>query len=485
VSDPSIRPFEVSVMAQFCSRSRVNTLAFLLLLGYLAGETRARAAEERASVPVGVAQVDITPDTPIRLNGYGNRKTESEGVEQRLKAKALAIGDDTSRPVVLVTVDNCGVPGHVTDEVARRLEKAVGLARERFVVSSSHTHCAPALGGILQLIFGTPIPADQQERIDRYTRELTDKIEQVARAALDARRPGRLAWAQGEAGISVNRRPLTPEGKVVRIGVNPAGPVDRALPLLRVIGDDGQVRAVVVNYACHCTTLNGDFNKFCADWAGYACEAIEREYPSAIAMVTIGCGADANPNPRGTVGDVKRHGETIGAEARRLLKGTLIPLPGTIEARLKRIELPFGPLPTREQWQQRAGKPGAEGMHARANLARLDRGESIPTTLPYTVQTWTFGDDLAMVFLAGEVVVDYALRLKAECDGPRLWISAYCNDVPCYIASRRLIGEGGYEVDGSMIYYDRPTRLDPTAEDRIIAAVRDLLPAPFQTRRQR
>jgi hypothetical protein len=445
----------------------------------------ARADEEGASVAVGVAQVDITPDYPIRMTGYGGRKTESEGIEQRLKAKALAIGDDAGGPVILVTVDNCGVPGHVTEEVARRLKQKVGLPRERIVVSSSHTHCAPALRGILTLIFGTPVPPEHQERIDRYTRELTDKIEQVARAALDQRHPGRLAWGQGEAGFAMNRRPFTPEGKVVRIGINPEAPVDRALPLLRVTGDDGSLRAVVVNYACHCTTLGGDFNKLCGDWAGYACEAIERDHPGAIALVTIGCGADANPNPRGSLANAQGNGERIAEEANRLLKGKLTPLPNTIQARLERIELPFGPLPTREQWQERAGKPGAEGLHARNNLARLDRGEALPTTLPYPVQTWTFGDDLAMVFLAGEVVVDYARRLKAECDGSRLWISAYCNDVPCYIASKRLIGEGGYEVDGSMLFYDRPTRLDPAAEDRIIAAVHALLPAQFQTPRRR
>ena len=137
-------------------------------------------------------------------------------------------------------------------------------------------------------------------------------------------------------------------------------------------------------------------------------------------------------------------------------------------------------MPSRSQWEELAKKPGAEGLHAQTNLARLDRGEALPTTLPYIVQTWTFGDDLAMIFLAGEVVVDYARRLKAECDGPRLWISAYCNDVPCYIASRRVIGEGGYEVDRSMVYYDRPTRLDPEAEDRIVAAVHSPAPRAVQ-----
>ena len=201
--------------------------------------------------------------------------------------------------------------------------------------------------------------------------------------------------------------------------------------------------------------------------------------------MTIGCGADANPNPRGSLQNAKDNGMAIAREVERLLDGTLAPLPGRITGRLKRFELPFGPLPSRSEWEERAKKPGAVGLHAQTNLARLDRGEALPTTLPYVVQTWTFGDDLAMIFLAGEVVVDYARRLKAECDGPRLWISAYCNDVPCYIASRRVIGEGGYEVDASMLYYDRPTRLDPEAEDRIVAAVHSLLPEPFNAPRPR
>jgi hypothetical protein len=444
------------------------------------------AADSGILVPVGVAEVDITPAYPVRMTGYGNRKSEMEGVEQRIKARALAVGGDArdkggsadQGPFILVTVENCGVPAYLTDAVAQRLEQKGGILRQRFVVSSTHTHCGPALRGVLGLIFGAPIPPEHQERVDRYSIELTDKIEHVARAALDQRRPSRLAWGQGSVGVAVNRRQSTARG--VQIGVNPPGPVDHSLPLLRVTDAEGSVRAVLVNYACHCTTLGGDFNKICGDWAGYACEAIERSHPGAIALVTIGCGADANPQPRGSLQNAKDNGAAIAREAERLLQGKLQPLQAPNKARLQKFTIPFGTLPTRAEWEERAPKPGAEGLHARANLARLDRGEAIPAVLPYIVQTWSFGNDLAMVFLAGEVVVDYAHRLKAECDGTRLWISAYCNDVPCYIASRRVIGEGGYEVDGSMRYYDRPTRLDPEAEDRIIAAVKALLPEPFQ-----
>jgi hypothetical protein len=82
-----------------------------------------------------------------------------------------------------------------------------------------------------------------------------------------------------------------------------------------------------------------------------------------------------------------------------------------------------------------------------------------------------------MVFLPGEVVVDYSLRLKRDFDGKRLWINSYSNDVPCYIPSRRVLEEGGYEAAGAMVYYDRPTKLAPQVEELIIGAVREILPA--------
>ena len=70
---------------------------------------------------VGVAKADVTPEYPIRLSGYGSRRTESEGVAQRIFAKALAIGSNADGVALLITVDNCGVPASITDEIARRL----------------------------------------------------------------------------------------------------------------------------------------------------------------------------------------------------------------------------------------------------------------------------------------------------------------------------------------------------------------------------
>jgi hypothetical protein len=430
--------------------------------------------------------VDITPDYPIRLLGYESRKSESEGIASRLKARALAIGgDDGDGPTVLVAIDNCAIGTKIIEEVAARLKAKVGLKRERFVVCATHTHCAPALQSEIPFIFGKPLPADQAERIARYTRELTDAIEKAALQSLADRTPATLAWGQGKVHFAANRRVLR-KGKWVGFGVNPSGPTDPSLPMLVALDPTGKVRAVLFGYACHGTTLGGEFNKICAEWAGYACDEVERQSPGAVAIAIIGCGADANPEPRRNLDDAKQHGGAAAAEVNRLLaaKSGLTPLPGRIACRLRRLELPLEPAPDRATIAGRAGRPGAEGYFARTLMERIDRGEPIPASVPYVIQSWSFGDEVAMVFLAGEVVVDYALRLKWEADEKRLWVVAYSNDVPAYIPSRRILSEGGYEADSSLIYYGHASRFAPAVEDLIVRSVHELLPASFDIPRK-
>jgi neutral ceramidase len=441
----------------------------------------AASAADAALRPIGVARIDITPTLPVRLTGYAMRKTNSVGVEQKLWAKALAIGGDADRPVVLLSVDLCGIAEESYLEVVRRLSNKAGLTQDQIAVACSHTHSGPCPSRWAPNIFAQDIPAEQQEVIDAYTRGLHDKLEQVALAALKDRAPARLSWAQGKVGFACNRR--QPRGPGYVISDNAGGPVDHALPVLRVTDSGGRLRALVANYACHCTTLGGEFNRVCGDWAGFAQEALERDHPGAVALVTIGCGGDANPRPRGGtdygLALARQHGEEIATETRRLLAQDFIPLTAPLTPRLKHIELPFAPHFSHAQWQERAAQPGIVGYHARKYLTRLDRGERLPDTLSYYVQTWSIGTNVAMVFLSGEVVVDYALRLKRELDASRLWITAYANYVPCYIPSRRILSEGGYEAEDSLWYYDRPARLAPETEDLIIRTVHELMPGSF------
>lgn len=70
------------------------------------------------------------------------------------------------------------------------------------------------------------------------------------------------------------------------------------------------------------------------------------------------------------------------------------------------------------------------------------------------------------------MVVDYALRLKSELGAENTWIAGYCNDVMAYVASRRVIKEGGYEGGGAMLYYGLPSPWSESIEEQIIEKVR-------------
>jgi len=274
------------------------------------------------------------------------------------------------------------------------------------------------LAGNLPTLFGEPMPPEHQAHVERYTKELINAMEKVALDALKDRRPSRLSWGQGTAGFAANRR-------------TKGGPVDHDLPVLVVTDTKDKLRAIVANYACHCTTLGPETNLACGDWIGYAQEYLEQDHPGAIVMVAVGCGADANPQPRTGLDFAKQHGRSIQNGVNQVLTRSLTPITGKLECRGKNIELPFDKPRSREEWESIAALKDYTSYYAKVNLAKLDRGETLPTQLPYFVQTWNFGNDLALVFLPGEVVVDYSLRLKKEFDASRLWVNAYANDVPC------------------------------------------------------
>lgn len=446
-------------------------LAALLLL--LAAFTPA-SAEWKA----GAAKVNITPGYPVRLSGYGSRTTEHEGVKVEIWAKALAMSWNNEAPSVVLTVDNCGVPAALRAEVLAQLTD-LKVVDDRFAICSSHTHCAPMVNGMLGNMFGIDLPAAEQANVDRYTSDLRAWLVKVAREAITAMEPARLELGHGTVKFAANRRYKSPEG--FQNSPNPAGPTDHDLPVLKVTAPDGKVKAVFTSYACHCTTMG--WNYVHPDWAGLAQLHMEMAYPKAIALTAIGCGADQNPYPRRDENYVRIHGHTLAKEAVRVANlSELHTVAGPMRCGTRQIKLAYDTLPTADELRQKAtsGKTLHEKYHGAFFLSMLERKAAIPTTLPYTVQVWAFSDDLAMVFLNGEVVVDYSLRLKREFDKLRMWVNSYSNDVPCYIPSERVLKEGGYEGAGAMTYYLRPTKFAPGLEDKIINAVHELVPASFE-----
>jgi neutral ceramidase len=456
----------------------VRRISVLFVALFFTSHLYSQEGTPGGTMEVGVARVDITPTSPIRLAGYANReKSESTELIHRLEAKAIAFGSTAQNPAIFITVDLVGIPGWITANLREQLSKKMGIRPEQLVICASHTHGGPELGTLLNILQyrGNAFTDSLLElthliHITEYVNLLSQKLEEVALAALRDRKPALVAWGQGQAGFARNRRTR-------------GGPVDPSLPILRITDADGKLKAILVSYACHGTTLEGSVNKIHGDWIAEAQRIIEVNHPGVIAMVAVGCAGDANPQPRGAIEHMTMHGEEISKNVNKLLSAQLQPLTTPPTGHMKSVRLHYAAKPDVQELIRNTNDRSIKGYYARLALEEIARGEDIPDYLSYPVQVWTFGNELAMVNLPGEVVVDYSIRLKNELGAEKLWVNAYANDVPCYIASRRVIREGGYEAETSMYYYNKPSAFKEDVEDTIISAVHDLLPVSFKLKR--
>ena len=441
-----------------------NSVHFLCLS--LLGAAAMPAADYRA----GVASLVITPREPIYMSGYATRSHPSEGAIQDIKAKALVIEDRNKVQIAIVTADIIGYPRSLSDPVAARIQKSWGIDRAHLVLNASHTHTGPLIGDNLHTMFDLS-PKDQAA-VDRYAKKLADDLVALVGAAIGNLAPAELWFGNGQAHFAVNRRQPSPSG--VQIGVNPSGPTDPDVPVLKVASPGGQVLALLFGYACHNTTLTGEFYKISGDYAGFAQADIEKASPGVTAMFLQLCGADQNPNPRSTLELAQKHGQELAAEVVRVAGSHMERVQGNTRAAYQVIDLPFA-YHTREQFESRAQDKNVwVARNARAMLRAYDERRPV-RSYPYPVQAIGFGKSLVLVTLGGEVVVDYCLRVKKEYGAKDIMVAGYSNDVMAYIPSHRVLKEGGYEADGSMVYYGQPGPWSDEVEDRIFGAIHKVM----------
>jgi hypothetical protein len=421
-----------------------------------------------AGMRAGVARVDITPRGPIWMSGYASRNHPSEGVRQNLWARALVIEAAPGGRVAIVTTDLVGLPAEVTTEVAARARRQFGIERARLLFNSSHTHTGPVVWPALAAMFDGP-PAEEAKLRDYAARLVDDLVSVIGKAIADLS-PAEVAYGFGEVGFAINRREPTATG--VKIGVNPSGPGDHEVPILRVSGPGGRVRAILFAYACHNTTLGGDFYQLSGDYAGFAEARLESDYPGATALFMELCGGDQNPNPRNTLVLAEQHGEALAGEVRRVLAASLSAVRGPLRVAYVVTSLPFAPR-QRAEYEADLKDPKASGSllrRARKMIDAIDSGHPV-RDVSYPVQAIRFGRDLTLLALGGEVVVDYDLRAKREYPGEPLMVAGYSNAVMGYIPSERILREGGYEAVDNLIYYGQPGPFAPGVEARVFDAI--------------
>jgi hypothetical protein len=420
-----------------------------------------------STTEAGIAVRDVTPELPIRLAGYEGRQRPADKVDQPLLAQALALRNASGERFVFVALDNCEVSHDFMQPVLQELANQFQLGRGEVAVISSHTHSAPVLAATL---VGMPEPSsEEREHIERYSRLLQSNLVDVVRAALADLKPARFEHGLGRATFAMNRRVY--RGDRVDFGDNPDGPVDLDVPVLRVKGTNDVVRAVLFGYACHGTTVrNGDdWYVVSGEYMAYARQQIENCQPGAVAMYLTGMGADSDPAPRGQLLAAKRHGLELAGAVIGVLDRPMRPVRGPFKLAYDEVELPLGEPPQRDQVEKDAhSEQKSVKQRAEAYLKLLDAGQPIPQSVKLPLAAVRFGDDLTFVLMGGEVLVDYSRRFKRLLAADQPWTIGYAYEVPAYIPSIRVLKEGGYEADSSLIYYGLYGPFRTSIEDLIV-----------------
>lgn len=459
---------------EYRTQRRVVLLA-LLGMGLLElsdGPVQVLAQPAADGWQAGVAAVAITPESPMWMAGYAARTRPAEGKLTELWAKALVLQDPRGERAVLVTLDLVGIDRDLSQALVGRLQDKYGLRREQIALNCSHTHSGPVVARNLRPMHEYALERPQQELIYRYADFLQAAVVKLVGQALENVQPAQIAWGTGRCTFAVNRRENREADVPARRAAGQLrGPHDHDVPVLAVRDLQGRLRAVCAGYACHATVLSG--YEWCGDYPGYYQIALEEAHPGAVALFWAGCGADQNPLPRREVSLAQDYGRQLAAAVEAVLAAPLTPLNGSLQASYAEIPLALDTLPTREQLvAQSSDSNKYVAMRARMLLEQLDAGKPLSPVYPYPVQRWQLGDGPQWYFLGGEVVVEYALRIKAEQGAQRTWVAGYSNDVMAYIPSRRVLNEGGYEGGGAMVYYGLPTAWSPRVESQIIDEVR-------------
>ena len=410
-----------------------------------------------AELRVGVGRMAITPDTqPVWLAGYAARTTPATGMIHHVWAKALVFEETPGNRVALITADVLGLTREITSVVSQRLNTRYGIERSHIFFNSSHTHSGPVVWPNLSVC--CDFTQTGMLHVVAQNRKMTDNLVAAVDMAVRDLAPARLSAGRGTAGFAINRRKRE------------TAPVDHTVPVLRITAPDGTVRAVLFNYACHNTTLTGGNLLLNGDYAGFAMLELEAAYPGATALYVQGCGADQNPDPRGTEAHARKYGKELADAVKAVLAGEMKPVGGPVRTGFAETRLAFPPFDVEVYRAELVGKDKFRQRRAQLMLEAYNSGNPV-RSIPYPVQALRFGDGPALLFLSGEVVVDYALRAKRDYPGENLIVAGYCNEVQCYIPSLRVLREGGYEAVDSMIYYGQPGPFTEAVEETVFGAI--------------
>src|ERR671910_2366949 len=260
----------------------------------------------------GVGRVSITPPLSAPHASWGAQlHVLPDGVEADLWATALVV-DDGVTMAAWIDLDLVIVSRQESDAIRDAVAAALDIPTQAVRVSVTHNHAGPPPSAWNWTRQG-------QAALDGYYALLPEYAAGAVRMARASLRPARVAAASGASRVAMNRREIAPDGRMVT-GVNPDGPIDPQVFVLRIDDAEGGPLAAVVGYTMHPTTLGPTNPLISHHWPGHLKRTVE-SITGATCLFAQGATGNIGPGPDGftdDVGVVRRLGARVGCEAARV-----------------------------------------------------------------------------------------------------------------------------------------------------------------------
>ena len=410
-------------------------ISVLILVMTVGGTVVAAASGDfRASC----VKLDITPDQPQWLLGYGPR--QSEGVHDHIYHRIAAM-DDGKTQFFLVSSDLAAISPAFYEEFCRELEKETGIKSGQVWWTLTHTHSAPEVGspGLIRVMQPKRFLHESNPEYSKWVKTRLIEGIQEARSKLE---PARLGVATGLSMANMNRRAIDVEGRA-SYGMNPEGAVDRQIGLIRLDRLDGSPLGLIANYAMHGTVLGAENLLISGDAQGIVAEYVEEKLGAPMLYIN---GAAGNISPLySTYPDFKKGHIT---QFNVLLGDRILQANRSLKSTTSKVTLWTG-----EKVIETPRKPDYGWVDELADYLRVTGNGVSLVRIP--VRFLKINRDIVIWTAPVELFCEIAINIRNQSPYPYTFYVGYTNGFLGYLPTRQAFTEGGYEPGGVTPFTER------------------------------
>lgn len=418
---------------------------------------------------MGFAETDITPESPVTMIGFNRMDNLSRGILDPLIAQVSVW--ENNGTCCLAAIDNIGFNKEEADLLRDMIGTAIGISREKVMLSFSHTHA------------GVNVTAET-EYYNKLCREICRAAEK-ARASMNAFSAG---WANAEADIGNNRRSSSDK-------------IDRRAGILKVCSrNTNDLKLIILRLTAHCNVLKSDNYLISADYFGAVRKAFTEKYHCPVMIIQGSAGNISPKYYRAAFTPLDGQGENyincdaalenIAQEVYQKVEPVFTAIAIRPDANVYACSK-YIPLPSKVPSMEEAYKIAADalkycGIRGKKWLEKVESLHSSGITVQTEVleiQYFSIGG-WCLCGIPNETMTEFALETERLLRNPFFYFNGYTNGCTSYFPTKEEYDLGGYEVYWAMLlyfpYYGRVYPYDRGAMDTVLSyAVESFKELPF------